>query len=151
MILYLLLGLCIGIEGGYMYPAVGFQDIKYGAGFSAFADRDAGVVDLTFSLRAAFHTGDNPGYAMSTAGFAIGCYKKSWPVSPVFTVGADYISRTLNQAGESGVAATYGIGVRINFKVDRLYIYPEARYGGLTDLEVHAGFIGLTLGIGYEI
>lgn len=151
MILCLLLGLCIGIEGGYMFPANGFQDIKSGAGFSLCAGRKAGFADVAFSVRAAYYTGDNPGYAMSTIGCALDGYKRSWPVTPVLTVGADYIRRALDQTGESGIAATYGFGVRFNFKADPLYIYPEVRYAGSTDLEVHAGFIELKLGIGYEI
>lgn len=151
MILYLLLGLCIGIEGGYMFPASGFQDINSGAGFSVFAGRKAGFADLALSIRAAHYRGDNPGYAMSTLGCALDAYKRTWPITPVLMVGADYLRRTMDETSEAGFAASYALGARVNFNTGPLYIYPEVRYAGSTDLEVHAGFIEVKLGIGYEI
>ena len=151
MLLYMLIAFSIGIEGSYNIPAVGFKNIHSGAGFSVFADRNTGIVDLTFSLQAAFYAGDNPSYSMNTTGFRLGFYKKNWPISPVFAIGGDYISRGLSQTSETGFAAAYMIGVLINLKFDRLHIYPKFHYDGLTDMSVHAGFIGLKLGIGYEI
>jgi hypothetical protein len=147
----MLITMSIGIEGGYNIPAVGFEDIHSGAAFSVSADRSMGIVDLTFSMQAAFYTGDNAGYSMNTTGFRLGFYRKSWSVSPVFAVGGDYINRGLNQTSENGFAVAYTLGVLINLKYERLHIYPKFHYDGLTDMSVHAGFIGLKLGIGYEI
>lgn len=151
MLLYTLISLSIGIEGGYDFPAVGFESVHSGAVFAVFADRTAGIVDLTFSLQAAFYTGDNPGYSMNTVGLRIGLYKKNWSVSPVVAVGGDYLSRSLNQADETGFTAAYMVGVQVNFNHEKIHIYPRFYYEGLTDLKAHDGFIGLKLGVGYEI
>ncbi|UCF70213.1 MAG: hypothetical protein JSW49_08420 [candidate division WOR-3 bacterium] len=151
MLLYILIGLSIGIEGGYVFPAVGFESISSGAGFAVFADRNAGIVDVSLSLQTAFNTGDNPGYSMTTMGFRFGLYKENWSISPVLAFGGDYLSRSLNGTSESGFAAAYTIGAQINIRHERLHIYPKFYYEGLTDLKVHAGFIGIKLGVGYEI
>lgn len=151
MLIYMLIALSLGIEGGYNSPAVGFDDIHSGTGFLVFADRNTGIVNLTLSIQAAFYTGDNQGYSMNTTGFRLGLYKKNWPVSPVLGVGGDYISRGLGETSETGFAAAYIIGTQINFEFERMHIYPRFYYEGLTDLKTHAGFIGLKLGVGYEI
>lgn len=151
MILYALVALSIGIEGGYNTPAVGFNDIEKGAGFSLVTARNMGFIDMALSLRAAFYNGDNPSYTMNTFGIRLGLYKKNWPVTPVLAAGSDYVIRDLSQANENGFAGAYSIGVRVNFNVERLHVYPMVSYEGLTDFEKNAGFVGLRLGILYEI
>ncbi|KPJ73797.1 hypothetical protein AMJ52_03070 [candidate division TA06 bacterium DG_78] len=61
------------------------------------------------------------------------------------------MTRNLNTAKESGYVFTYGIGLVINFTVDRLRIYPKLCYDGITDFKEHAGFIGMKIGIAYDI
>jgi hypothetical protein len=151
MILYVLVALSIGIEGGYDNPAVGFNNIDKGAGFALVAAHNIGFADMTLSLRTVFYTGDNPVYSMNTVGIRMGMYKKNWPVSPVLAAGSDYVIRDLDEANENGFAGAYSIGVLLNFKVEKLHVYPMVSYDGLTDLQEHAGFIGLRLGILYEI
>lgn len=151
MILYILFTLSIGIEGGYDLPAVGFKDINTGVVFSLAAGKRLGIVDAAFSLQTCFYSGDSPGYSMSTLGFRLGFYKKNWPLSPVFSIGSDYVIRNLDEASENGFAAAYAAGLLFNFRVDKLHIYPKISYEGLTDMEEHAGFISLRLGVMYEI
>jgi hypothetical protein len=151
MILYVLFALSIGIEGGYDLPAVGFKEINTGAVFALTAGRNAGIADVTFSLQASFYSGDNPGYSMSTLGFRLGLYKKNWPLSPILSLGSDYVFRSLDEASENGFAAAYTVGLLFNFRVERLHVYPRISYEGLTDMKEHAGFISLRLGISYEL
>jgi hypothetical protein len=151
MLLNLLLAISIGIEGGYHIPAVGFNNINTGTSFSLFAIRKVSFVDLTVGAQTTFYTGDNQSYHLNTFGLRVGIQKSNWPISPVFAIGGDYISRDLNQHNEAGVAVAYSIGVLMNFRVNQVLIYPKVYYDGLTDMKVHAGFIGLRLGIGYEI
>jgi hypothetical protein len=131
----MLLALSIGIEGGYDLPAVGFKDINTGSVFALTAGRKVGIVDAVLSLQASFYSGDNPGYSMS----------------PVFSIGSDYVIRNLDEASENGFASAYAIGLLFNFRVERLHIYPKITYEGLTDMKEHAAFISLRLGISYEI
>ncbi len=151
MLTYILIALSIGIDVGYNTPAAGFADLQSGPVFSIYACRATGVADVTLALQTAFYTGDNPAYSMSTTGFRIGACKRNWLVSPTIAVGSDYVSRALNGAGESGFALAYVVGVMLNFRLDRIHVHPAFVYDGLTDLNVHAGFIGFRLGIGYEI
>lgn len=151
MILYILFALSIGIEGGYDLPAVGFRDINTGAVFSLAAGKKLAIVDAAFSLQTCFYSGDSPGYSMSTLGFRFGFYKKNWPLSPVFSIGSDYVIRNLDEANENGFAAAYAVGMLFNFRVEKLHLYPKISYEGLTDMETHAGFISLRLGVMYEI
>jgi hypothetical protein len=147
----MLVAISIGIEGGYDIPAVGFQNIGTGTTVSLFADRNMGIVDLTLSVQTSFFTGDNPSYTLNATGLRLGMYKGNWPVSPVLAVGGTYINRGLNQSSETGFAAAYTIGALINFKINRLRIYPKVYYDGLTDFKEHGGFLGLRIGIAYEI
>ena len=147
----MLLAFSLGIEGGYHIPATGFQNLNTGTRFCIYTVRDVGFVDLTLGLNAAYYTGDNPGYRLSTTGLRLGVQKDNWVISPVLTIGADYISRALGQNSESGFGLAYSIGTALNFHRERLSIHPGIYYDGLTDMKTHAGFIGLKLGIGYEI
>jgi hypothetical protein len=151
MFLYMLVALSIGIEGGYNIPAVGFENINAGTVFSIFADRNVGFIDLKLSAQTAFYTGDNPSYSFTTTGLRLAVYKKNWPVSPIMAVGGDYVGRSLNQSNETGFGAAYTLGFLLNFKVNQLHIYPEFYYDGLTDGKKHGGFIGMRIGIAYEI
>lgn len=151
MLLCMLVALSIGIEGGYNIPAVGFENINAGTVFSIFADRNMGFIDLKLSAQTAFYTGDNPSYSFNTTGLRLAVYKKNWPVSPIMAIGADYIGRSLSQSSETGFGAAYTLGVLLNFKVNHLHIYPEFYYDGLTDGKTHGGFIGMRIGIAYEI
>ncbi|KPK63251.1 hypothetical protein AMJ83_07825 [candidate division WOR_3 bacterium SM23_42] len=151
MFVYMLFAISIGIEGGYNIPAVGFQNIHTGTTVSLCADRNMGIVDLTLSVQTSFLTGDNPSYTLNATGLRLGMYKGNWLISPVLAVGGDYINRGLNQSSETGFAAAYTIGALINFKINRLRIYPKVYYDGLTDFKEHAGFLGLRMGIAYGI
>lgn len=151
MFVFMLVSLSIGIEGGYSIPAVGFENISTGTSISLCTDRNMGIVDLTLSVQTSFFTGDNPSYTLNTTGLRIGVYKNNWPISPVLAVGGDHISRGLKQSNETGFAAAYTIGALINFKINQLRIYPKMYYDGVTDFKEHAGFLGLKIGIAYEI
>ena len=151
MLTCLLIALSVGIDVGYNTPAAGFTDLQNGPVLSIYACRPTSVADVTLSLQTAFYNGDNPAYSMSTTGFRIGVCKRNWFISPTIAAGGDYVSRALNGAGESGFALAYVVGVMLNFTLERIHVHPEFVYDGLTDLNVHAGFIGFRLGIGYEI
>ena len=110
-----------------------------------------GFVNLKLAVQNTFCTGNNSSYHFNTVGLRLGVQKGNWPISPVFAVGGDYVSRTLNQNSESGFALAYSMGVQLNFRIDRLSIHPIIYYDGLTDMKTHAGFVGLKLGFGYEI
>jgi hypothetical protein len=149
--IYLLLSISIGVEGGYNLPATGFDNLKSGPIMTIFLSRDIGIVDITTSLETSFYFGKNPAYSMNRYGFHIGFSKRNWQFSPVIEIGGDYVSRGINNVSESGFAMNYGLGFLINFRVEKLRIYPKLYYDGLTDFKSHAGFIGIKLGIDYEI
>ena len=151
MLLHMLLAFSLGIEGGYHIPALGFRDINTGNSFSVYTVRHVGFVDLTLAIQTAFYTGDNASYHLNTTGLRLGVQKSNWPISPVLAIGGDYVSRALSQNSESGFAVAYSMGMLLHFRIDRLSILPKIYYDGLTDMETHAGFIVLKLGIGYEI
>ncbi len=151
MLLQILLAFSLGVEGGYQIPAVGFQNLNTGAGFSVYTVRRAGFVDLTLALQASFYSGDNSSYHLNTTGLRLGIQKGDWFISPVLAIGGDYVSRALGQNSESGFALAYSIGMMLGFRTERLSIRPKVYYDGLTDMKVHAGFIGFKLGLGYEI
>ena len=151
MLLHMLLAFALGIEGGYQIPAVGFKDINTGTSFSVYCSHNMGFVDITAAAQTAFYTGDNSSYQSSATGFRFGVQKGNWPISPVLAVGADYVSRNLHQHSESGFALAYSLGEILNFRINQLSIHPKIYYDGLTDMEAHAGFIGIKLGIDYEI
>ena len=65
--------------------------------------------------------------------------------------GTDYVSRKINNVKETGYTFNYTIGLLINFHSENLRIYPKFYYEGITDFKIQAGFIGVKLGIGYEI
>lgn len=151
MFLYVLISLTVGIEGGYNEPALGFKNINSGTTFTLFMNRHWRIADVTLSIGTGFHIGDNPSYSMDSYGLRLGLSKDNWLFSPVLACGADYLRRTISDAKEVGYAFIYTIGLSINFRYERVRLYPQFYYEGLTDFKEHGGFIGTRLGIGYEI
>lgn len=141
----------IGIEGGYSLPAVGFSHLKSGTALTLFVTRHFHIADLTLSAETSFFSGENPSNSINFFGLRCGFQKNNWLISPVIEFGADYGKHEIKDAKESGYALDYNFGLLVNFQINRMRIYPKLYYQGLTDLKVHAGFIGIKLGIGYEI
>jgi hypothetical protein len=151
MLLYALIALSVGIEGGYNLPAARFDNLNSGPALSIFMSRDFSIADLALSLETDFYRGKNSAYSVNFYGIHVHTFKSTWRFSPVIEFGAEYMTRTLNAEKESGYVFTYGIGLVINFTVDRLRIYPKLCYDGVTDFKKHAGFIGMKIGIAYDI
>jgi hypothetical protein len=151
MLLYVLITLSVGVEAGYNFPAVGFDNLNSGPVLNMFVSRDFGVADLALSLKTDFYHGRNNAYSVNFYGIRVHTFKSTWRFSPVIEFGTDYMMRTLNAGKESGYVFTYGVGLVINFTVDRLRIYPKLCYDGVTDFKKHAGFLGTKIGIAYDI
>ncbi len=151
MLLFFLISISLGVEGGYNQPAVGFNNIKSGSAFSLFVNQHWRVTDVTLSIGTVFHTGDNPSYSLDTYGLRCGFSKNNWRFSPIIEFGTDYLRRTIHDAKEFDYVFIYTIGLVINFHHEKLRLYPKFYYDGITDFKEHGGFIGAKLGIGYEI
>jgi hypothetical protein len=151
MLLYALIALSVGIEAGYNSPALGFDNLNAGPVLNIVVSRDFGIANLALSLDTDFYHGKNNAYSVNFYGARVHVFKSTWRFSPVIEFGARYLSRTLNAAKESDYVCTYGIGLVINFTIDRLRIYPKLCYDGVTDFKEHAGFLGAKIGIAYEI
>jgi hypothetical protein len=151
MLLYILIALSVGIEAGYNFPSVGFDNLNAGPVLNIFVSRDFGIADLALSLETDFYHGKNNAYSVNLYGVRVHTFKSTWRFSPTIEFGAEYITRNLNAAMESGYVCTYGVGILINFTVDRLRIYPKLCYDGVTDFKKHAGFLGAKIGIAYDI
>jgi len=141
----------LGIEGGYSQPAVGFNNLDPGNVFVIFVGRDLGITNIAFSLETAFYHGKNLGYSFNTAGIRFGFYRSDWRFSPAVGFGTDYVSRAMNKNNETSFAFNYHVGLLINFHINRLRIYPKFYYEGITDFKKQAGFIGVNLGLDYEM
>lgn len=151
MICLFLFSLTLGIEGGYMAPAVEFSNINSGVVFSIFTQRHTKRGDVALSFQTTFYAGDNERYSMNSYGMRLGWSKNAWRFSPVIEIGGDYLNRSIGDASESGYAFTYGIGLLWNLKKEKLRFYPKVYYEGLTDLKEHGGFVGFKLGFAYEM
>lgn len=151
MILYYLTALSLGIEGGYSQPALRFNNLDPGNALTIFVSRDFGITNISFSLETAFYHGKNPGYSFNTAGIRFGFYRNDWRFSPAVGFGTDYVSRAMNKNSETGLAFNYTLGLLINFHINRLRIYPKFYYESITDFTKQAGFIGIKLGLDYEM
>lgn len=151
MILYLLVSLSVGIEAGVNQPLIGFDNLNSGTVFNLFLGRNLGFTDVNLSAQGSFYQGKNLGYSFSSYGIRLGFNKKNWRFSPVIELGMDYVTRELNKSGESGFGLNYSLGFLINFRVESVSLYPKFYYDGITDLRKEAGFIGMKLGIGYEL
>ncbi len=151
MLIYFLISLSVGIEGGYNSPAVGFNDIHSGVALTVFVSHHGGVADVTFSLGTTFHSGDNTSYSLTSYGLRCGFSKNNWLFSPIIEFGGDYANRKIHDAHESGYAFNYALGLLVNFHKEKMRIYPKVYYEGITDFKEHGGFIGAKLGIAYEI
>lgn len=151
MLLYLLISISVGIEGGYSQGAVGFNDLKSGTALTVFVNRHFRTADMTFSIGTSFYSGENTSYSLNFYGLRCGFNKNNWRLSPLIEFGADYVTRGVKGVKESGYALNYTIGLLINFHSNNIRIYPKFYYEGTTDFKVQAGFIGMKLGISYEI
>ena len=76
MILYFLVALSLGVEGGYNLP-VGFDNLESGPGFAVFVSRDFGITDIAFSLETNFYRGKNSAYSLNSYGFRLGFNKSN--------------------------------------------------------------------------
>ena len=150
MVLYFLIAISLGIEGGYNFPATGFDNLNSGAVLNIFINRNFGFADIAVSLETDFYRGKNSSYALNRYGIEFQFSKNNWRFSPIFEIGSNYIYRKLNKTKETGYALSYGLGILLNFHIDRLRLYPKFYYDGTTDLKSHAGFIGVKMGINYE-
>lgn len=151
MLLYIIISMSFGIEGGYNIPAVGFNNLKSGTALTMFVNRNFKVTDITFSIGTTYYSGNNAGYSFNSYGLRCGFNKNNWRFSPVVEFGTDYVSRKINNVKETGYTFNYTIGLLINFHSENLRIYPKFYYEGITDFKTQAGFIGVKLGLGYEI
>jgi len=151
MVLYLLVNLALGVEGGINQPLIGFDNLNSGVVFNVSLSNDLGVVGLSLALQGSFYQGKNPGYSLGSYGARFEFTKHNWRFTPVIELGSDYIYRELNQLKESGFTLSYGIGFQLKFRYESIRVYPEFLYDGLTDFSTQAGFLGIRLGIGYEL
>ena len=151
MLLYYIFTFAFAIEGGYSIPAVGFTDTHSGAVFSLAASRNLGFVDAGVRSQVGYYQGENRAYSLATYGIRLFFTRHSWRVAPVLDIGADYVKRSINDIGEQGIAMTYGIGFTINIPSERMRVSPVFFYEGITDVKRHGGFIGLKLGVAYEL
>jgi hypothetical protein len=150
MIVLLFISLTLGVEGGYTTPATGFENISSGMMFSLYSLHRTGFVDVQLGMHIASDRGEHTGYSLNTYGLRAWFVKQSWRFTPEISVGVDYMHRILAQAGETGYAFTYGLGMLINFRYDVLRLYPKIFYEGMTDFRDSGGFVGIGLGVGYE-
>jgi hypothetical protein len=151
MLLYYLFTLAVGIEGGYSIPSVGFTDTKSGAMCAILASHDLGILDTGLRCQVGYYQGDNEAYNLVTYGVRLYFAKHAWRVSPVFDIGIDYVDRSIGNAEEKGPAMTYGLGLAINIPSERMRVYPLFFYEGITDIKRHGGFLGLKLGVVYDL
>jgi len=151
MFLYLLINLTVGIEAGVNQPLLGFDNLNSGSVFGVYLNRNLGFTDIALSAQGTFYQGKNLAYSFNSYGLRCGFSKRSWRFSPIVELGMDYVLRKFNSFTEAGIALNYGFGFLINFKYESLTIYTKFYYDGITDLRKQAGFIGIKLGIGYEI
>ena len=151
MLLYYIFTLMIGVEGGYGMPAVGFTDTHAGPGIVVLASHDLRLIDVGLSLQVGYYQGKHEAYALSTYGARVQFSKHAWRVAPIVEIGADYMGRMIKNSSEYGSAFTYSLGIAFNIPADRLRVYPKFYYEGITDIETHAGFLGMRLGIAYEL
>lgn len=151
MILYLLCSLSLGFEAGMNQPFIGFEDLNSGVVFDLCLKRNLGFCKPALGGRATFYQGKNPGYSLNTYGVRFSCSKPTWRFSPFIEFGIEYLTREFNKEKETGFAFDYNFGFLINFRYESLFIYPKFYYEGVTDLSEQASFIGIKLGIEYEM
>jgi len=148
--LFFLIALSVGFEGGYNTPGVGFKDLNSGPAFSLYINRHFLFADLCIGARTSYFSVENSAYSLYFYGLSIGLAKNSWLFSPVIECGPEYARRKLGSSKESGYGLNYTLGFLINIHFEKLRLYPKFYYEGITDLETHAGFVGAKLGVGYE-
>lgn len=150
MLLYVLLASFIGVEAGYSLPSVGYNNINSGVAFTLYATRYFKCCDFKFGFNTSFYQGKNISYSLSSYGARLEVVQNNWRISPLLTLGYNYINAKIDNTAEVGFAFDYDLGLAINFRHDNLLLSPGLYYQGVTDLSYHAGFIGIKLGIGYE-
>ncbi|MGB3339884.1 MAG: hypothetical protein WBB37_00170 [bacterium] len=148
--LYFLIALSLGFEGGYKMPAVGFNDLNSGITFSLYVNRHFQIADLSLGAGMSYYTVENSAYALYFYDLDIGFAKNNWLFSPVIEFGPEYTQRKHGDSNETGTAFYYSLGVLVNFYLEDLRFYPKFYYKGTTDGQTHAGFIGAKLGVGYD-
>jgi len=151
MFLFFLSAFSLGLEAGYGEPAINFNNLNAGPGLAIFVRKDFGISDISFMFQTDFYQGKNTGYSFSLYGMSVAFSKTRWRFSPLIEFGADYISRGIKNAKESGYVFAYGLGILVNFQIERLHLYPIFSYDGITDFRKQAGFLGFRLGIDYEM
>lgn len=151
MFLYFLVMISIGVEGGYNIPAIGFNNLESGVAFAVFANHHLRIADASLLIGSSFYTGQNDSYFLNSYCVRCGFSKNNWRFSPFLEFGGEYMKRELGGAEETGLALSYAVGFLINFQSNNLRLYPKFFYEGLTDFKGHGGFVGMKLGIGYEI
>jgi hypothetical protein len=147
--LYFLIALSLGFEGGYSMPASGFTDINSGVCFSVYIDRHFKILDLSLGTGISYFPVENSGYSLYLYDLEIGLMKKNWLFSPIIEFGPEYVQRKHGSSSESGTALDYSLGLLINMYYTDLRFYPKFYYKGTTDGQTHAGFIGAKLGVSY--
>ncbi|MCX7995872.1 MAG: hypothetical protein N3A65_08930 [candidate division WOR-3 bacterium] len=154
MIFYFLLSLHLGFEGGINKPITGLDyNLENGNIYRIYIgkqDLNHNVL-LNLVINGSYYYGENPGYSFSTYGAGIMITKIPWRVSPYIEVGITYVTRVLNKSKEWGMSFDYTFGFLINFYYENINIYPAFYYYGITDFRVHAGIMGMKLGIRYEL
>ena len=148
--LYFLIALSVGFEGGYSMPAVGFNDLNSGIAFSLYVNRHFNLVDLSLGAGVSYYTVENSAYTLYFYDMDIGFTKNNWLFSPAIEFGPEYTQRKHDTGDESGSAFYYSLGILVNFHLDKMRFYPKFYYKGTTDGQAHAGFIGVKLGVGYD-
>ncbi len=151
MILFILISISLGIEGGYSLPASGFRNIDGGVSWAVNLKNVDGIIAYGINLNTVFNTGKNPGYTLNKTGLKFLLYHSRWRISPVLESGFSYIKRSLHNHKEVGYGFQYGIGFLINFNFESIRIIPGFYYEGVTDFKAQGGFIQFRLGIDYEI
>jgi hypothetical protein len=151
MLLAVLFTMTAGIEAGVNQPIIGYDDLTAGAVFNFQLEKNAGFSDLGFGIQGAFYQGKNQAYSQHAYGFRFLANKNNWLFSPVLEAGADYIRRQMGYAQETGFSFNYLVGMRVNLRYQLLTVYPFLYFEGVTDLQAHAGFVGIKIGIKHEL
>jgi len=151
MWLFFLTSFSIGVEAGLNQPALGFEDLRVGNSACLLITKEYKFFDLSLGLENSFYRGENLGYSLNFFGPMVSLSKRGWRYSPVIEFGGKYIYRSYRSSREIGGSLNYALGFRINFKFEKLMLYPKFYYEGVTDFRKSGGFLGVKLGIGYEI
>ncbi|MEO0156980.1 MAG: hypothetical protein ABIL07_07690 [candidate division WOR-3 bacterium] len=154
MVIVFIISMHFGIEGGINQPIIGFDyTLNNGTIVKAYIGKQDlnHNVHLNLTLTGSYYQGKNTGYSFSKYGLGIMIRKIPWRIAPFGEMGIDYVSRELNKNKEWGVGFSYTIGFLVNFYYENINVYPAFYYDGVTDFKIHAGNLGIKLGIKYEL